>query len=157
MAQLLLVSEKTVQVPGKIKRVWDVVGIYEDSHQFDPHEHKVYDVVRVKGISARSLNSWLRNNTKKKTRTVFRLPVGNQWTDSEPEQIEVWKDGDTWRKVEDDYRQYTLNGAYGLFQPGPDGVFELSIAEAKNNIKDWVSLRSRNQKRINVLEGASRG
>lgn len=44
MAQLLLISDKSLAADGR--QTGDIVGVFEDSHVFSGHEHRVFGIVK---------------------------------------------------------------------------------------------------------------
>ncbi len=96
MAQLLLIN-KITEVPG-IREVGDVVLIAEDTHKFSDLEKEKFDVVRVKGTKA---DYELLKVAAIPKKPILKKTGVTGWSEEEPEEKEVWKDGDTYRELID--------------------------------------------------------
>ena len=88
MPQLLLIKDaNTIQ-----KKVGDIIGVFEDPHKFSDDEKSYFYIEYVAGFKdARELKIALRENHYEIKR-ANRLPVGNQWTFTKPEEKEFWRE-----------------------------------------------------------------
>jgi len=96
MAQLLLIN-KVTEVPG-VREIGDLVLITEDAHKFSDLEKEKFDIIQVKGTKA-DYELFKEVATPKK-KTLKRLGVTG-WSEEEPEEKEVWKDGEEYREIVD--------------------------------------------------------
>uniref|UniRef100_A0A6M3IFF1 Uncharacterized protein n=1 Tax=viral metagenome TaxID=1070528 RepID=A0A6M3IFF1_9ZZZZ len=109
MAKLLLIAAPTLN--PTVNQVGDVVGIFEDTHQFSPAEIGGFEVVNIPGLSRSQVEARLGTRMPKKER-ASRLPVGaNIWTLDFPEDIQVWDDKGTFKRIVRDWKYaVSLNG-----------------------------------------------
>lgn len=87
MAQALLI--KTANTA--LKTVGDIVGIFEDTHKFSAHELLAFDVAKIEGT---------REEVVAKL-TAVKIPItkaykaeSTEWSQTRPEEKEVWQDAD---------------------------------------------------------------
>ena len=89
MARLLLIKDANTE----LKTVGDIVGIYEDTHSFDPYElrEKGFDVAQIEGkredVVAKLNTIQIPFSTAYKAATT-------EWSQTRPEQKTVWQDAD---------------------------------------------------------------
>ena len=87
MPQLLLIKDANTEV----KKVGDIIGVFEDSHRFSEHEQEVFHIEKVAGFST-ALELKLSLPKPKVERA--KLSKTLKWTLDEPEEKEVWQDMD---------------------------------------------------------------
>ena len=107
MPQLLIVKDANTVM----KKVGDIIGVYEDAHKFSDTERDYFYIEYIAGFeSALELKKALRENHYEIKR-ANRLPVAaNTWTFEQPEEKEFWRelpDGKWCELVED--KKYKLN------------------------------------------------
>jgi len=103
MAQLLLI--KTANTTAK--KIGDIVGVYRPEHKFSSHELEIFDVLNIEGYEALELKKAL---SYPEIKTVYRMPVADEWSFDMPEEKEVWRpvDSDKWKYYESSTK-YKLN------------------------------------------------
>jgi len=94
MAQLLLIN-KITEVPG-VREIGDLVLIAEDTHNFSDLEKEKFDVVIVKGTKADYV---LLKDAATPKKPILKRTGVTGWSEEEPEEKEVWKDGEEYREL----------------------------------------------------------
>lgn len=86
MPQLLLIRDANTA----IKKVGDIIGVFEDSHKFSEYEQANFFIEKVFGFSsALELKKAL---PKPEIKLAYRSTA--KWTLEPPEEKEVWQDSD---------------------------------------------------------------
>jgi len=84
MAQLLLISEKSI-TGNDNRQVDDIVGVFDDVHQFSDREKEVFTILKVPETTSLVLSQL------PKTLFVFKANT-MKWTTEAPEEKEAWRD-----------------------------------------------------------------
>lgn len=123
MAQLLLIKADTFK--AGINEIGDVLGIFDDCHQFDPNEHRMFEVIRIDGTKEE-----VYSQAVAKTPVIKKMYKADStdWSEVPPELIEVWAD-DGKLKILADRPKYTLRWT------GSDFVHNLNRV-AENNVDE---------------------
>ena len=87
MPQLLLIKDANTT----IKKVGDIVGVFEDAHKFSITEQEYFYIEYIAGFKS-ALELKLFFNTMMETKTAVRLPLGNTWTFARPEEKQFWRE-----------------------------------------------------------------
>lgn len=106
MAQLLLI--KDANTPQK--EVDDIVGFYEDNHNFNPWAMNIiFSKLTIEGYTREHLVEFARNKQPKRKR-IYKLPTANEWTDVIPYKEIAWKhsDGKWYMLVETPRYMFTI-------------------------------------------------
>lgn len=87
MPQLLLIKDANTA----IKKIGDIIGVFEDAHKFSQEEINYFHIEYVAGFKS-ALELKLFFNTLMEIKTAVRLPEGNKWTFDQPEEKEFWRE-----------------------------------------------------------------
>ena len=87
MPQLLLIKDANTA----IKKVGDIIGVYEDAHKFSTTEQGYFYIEYVAGFKS-ALELKLFFNTLMEIKSAIRLPEGNKWTFDQPEEKRFWRE-----------------------------------------------------------------
>lgn len=101
MAQLVLIDKGTLRVKDgvAINAIGDLVSIHDDNVALTGPGYDSFKIVKVPG-TAEEVRQRLDANLPE-TKTAFKssAPAG-EFSFERPEEIEVWNDNGTWRKIE---------------------------------------------------------
>lgn len=74
------------------KKVGDIIGVFEGSHEFSADERAYFYIARIAGFeTALELKKVLRE-TRYEIKTAYRVPYANTWVFDQPEEKEFWRD-----------------------------------------------------------------
>lgn len=107
MAQLLLIKSTAAdsRQPG------DIIGVFEDSHQFSDIEKQVFTVVQLKDTSTATINA-----LRPQVRDIVKAPTTDWTTEDKLERKRAWVDSSGALKEIVEEPKFPLRYEDGLFK-----------------------------------------
>jgi hypothetical protein len=119
-----------------LKKVGDLVGVFEDNHIFSDLEQSQYNIREITGFTRQEIVDWLNDNMPER-QWLYRMSVANTWTQETPEKKQAWNDNGTWRFLEVtpkygwNFGTFTAQDAADMADPQISRATKIQLWESK--------------------------